>query len=132
MDVTNFFEQVMFGWLTGNNDMHLKNFSLYAPQDGRVRLAPAYDLLNVAIVHPSDEEELALTLNGRKRNIVKDDFVKAAETLGVAKATVEKLIKKYAKLQSAWNDCIQSSFLSDGLKEKYKALIEERIRRINS
>jgi hypothetical protein len=61
----------------------------------------------VAIVNPSDEE-------------------------GVAKATVEKLIKKYAKLQSAWNDCIQSSFLSDGLKEKYKALIEERIRRINS
>jgi serine/threonine-protein kinase HipA len=112
--------------------MHLKNFSLYEAQDGKIRLTPAYDLLNVAIVNPSDEEELALTLNGRKRKIEKDDFVKAAETLGIAKTTVEKLIKKYTKLQSAWNDCIQSSFLSDELKDKFKELIEERIRRINS
>jgi serine/threonine-protein kinase HipA len=131
MDITNYFEQVMFCWLTGNNDMHLKNFSLYEAQDGKIRLTPAYDLLNVAIVNPSDEEELALTLNGRKRKIEKDDFVKAAETLGIAKTTVEKLIKKYTKLQSAWNDCIQSSFLSDELKDKFKELIEERIRRIN-
>jgi serine/threonine-protein kinase HipA len=131
MDITNYFEQVMFCWLTGNNDMHLKNFSLYEAQDGKIRLTPAYDLLNVAIVNPSDEEELALTLNGRKRKIEKDDFVKAAETLGIAKTTVEKLIKKYTKLQPAWNDCIQSSFLSDELKDKFKELIEERIRRIN-
>lgn len=66
MDVTNFFELVLFSWLTGNNDMHLKNISLYEAADG-IRLTPAYDLLNSVIINPKDDEELALTLNGRKR-----------------------------------------------------------------
>lgn len=69
MDVTNFLELLMFCWLTGNNDMHLKNFSIYEPAEGVFRLSPAYDLLNAAIVNPKDDEEFALTLNGRKKNI---------------------------------------------------------------
>ena len=59
MDVTNFFELVLFSWLTGNNDMHLKNFSLYEAAD-KIRLTPAYDLLNAAIINPKDDEELAI------------------------------------------------------------------------
>ena len=60
LDVVNFFEVVLFSWLTGNNDMHLKNFSLYEPQEGFPQLTPAYDLLNAVIVNPADTEELAL------------------------------------------------------------------------
>lgn len=67
MDIINFFEVVLFSWLTGNNDMHLKNFSLYEPKEGVIRLSPAYDLLNATIANPKDDEELAQTLNGKKK-----------------------------------------------------------------
>ena len=62
--MTDFLEVVYFSWITGNNDMHLKNFSLYQPTED-VRLTPAYDMLNVAIANPADDEQLALTLNGK-------------------------------------------------------------------
>ena len=82
MDVINFFELVLFSWLTGNNDMHLKNFSLYETAN-KIRLAPAYDLLNAVIINPKDDEELALTLNGRKKKLQREDFIKSAATLGI-------------------------------------------------
>jgi serine/threonine-protein kinase HipA len=130
MDVTNFFEVVLFSWLTGNNDMHLKNFSLYEPVDNVVRLSPAYDLLNVAIINPKDDEELALTLNGRKKNIKKTDFLKLAQSLEIEPIIVEHLINKYVKLQTTFESTINGSFLDDELKEKYSRLLSERIERI--
>lgn len=76
--LVNFMQLILFCYLTGNNDMHLKNFSLYAPKSNYM-LTPAYDLLNVAIVNPKDKEELALTLNGKKSRLQKRDFVAAAQ-----------------------------------------------------
>src|SRR5574344_2117045 len=87
MDVTNYFEVLLFSWLTGNNDMHLKNFSLYEPKDA-IRLTPGYDLLNAAIINPKDDEELALTLNGRKKKLQREDFIKAAVTLDIENVIV--------------------------------------------
>lgn len=130
MDVVNFFELVLFSWLTGNNDMHLKNFSLYET-DGKTRLAPAYDLLNAAILNPADDEELALTLNGRKKRLRRDDFLRAADSLGIERVIVERLIRKYAKLKPKFDVVIQSSFLSAELKEKYSGLLEERLDRLS-
>ncbi len=129
MDVTNFFELVLFSWLTGNNDMHLKNFSLYEAVD-KIRLTPAYDLLNAAIINPKDDEELALTLNGRKKKLQREDFIKSAATLGIEKVIVERLINKYVKLLPKFETLIQDSFLSDGLKEKYINLLKERLTRL--
>lgn len=129
MDVTNFFELILFSWLTGNNDMHLKNFSLYEMAD-KVRLTPAYDLLNAAIINPEDDEELALTLNGRKKKLKKDDFMKAASSLGIDSVVVERLIKKYRNLLPKFQVIIRNSFLTDDLKEKYNALLNERIARL--
>lgn len=130
MDVTNYFEVVLFSWLTGNNDMHLKNFSLYEPTEGMIRLTPAYDLLNAAIINPKDDEELALTLNGRKKNLNKSDFVKTAEILGIESKTVDKLINKYVKLLPMLKKGVEDSFLSLEMKTKYTALLEDRIRRL--
>ena len=73
--------------------MHLKNFSLYETAD-KIRLTPAYDLLNATIINPKDDEELALTLNGRKKNLHKEDFVKSAATLRIESVVVERLIHK--------------------------------------
>lgn len=130
MDVTNFFEVVMFSWITGNNDMHLKNFSLYESADGKIRLSPAYDLLNAAIINPKDDEELALTLNGRKKKLKREDFMIAAQTIGIEPIVVTRLINKYFKLLPAFERLIDESFLSDELKEQYVTLLKERIERL--
>lgn len=129
MDVTNYFELVFFSWLTGNNDMHLKNFSLFETTSG-IRLTPAYDLLNAVIINPKDDEELALTLNGRKKKLQKEDFIKLAATLGIEVVIVERLIKKYSKLLSKFETVIQHSFLNIELKEQYAGLIRERLGRL--
>ena len=130
MDVTNYFEVVLFCWLTGNNDMHLKNFSLYEVAD-MIRLTPAYDLLNAAIINPKDDEELALTLNGRKKKLQREDFIRSAATLGIENVIVERLINKYIKLLPKFETVIQSSFLSAELKEKYGELLKERLARLS-
>lgn len=130
MDVINFFELVLFSWLTGNNDMHLKNFSLYETAD-KIRLTPAYDLLNVVIINPKDDEELALTLNGRKKKLQKEDFIKSAAPLGIETVIIERLINKYIKLLPKFEVVIQSSFISASLKERYIDLLRERLRKLH-
>ena len=129
LDLTDFYEQVFFSWLVGNNDMHLKNFSLYAPK-GKWVLTPAYDLLNVALVNPKDDEELALTLNARKNRIKKADFLKAMETSGIAPKVFENMVAKYQKLLPKFNEVIDMSFLDDEDKEKYKQSIASRLARV--
>lgn len=126
MDVTDFLEVVYFSWLTGNNDMHLKNFSLYQPS-GDVRLTPAYDLQNVAIANPSDDEELALTLNGKKKKLRDSDFEKAFETCGIPAKVFTNLKKKYSKLYPAFCNFIDSSFLDEQTKENFKTLLAKRL-----
>ena len=130
MDVTNFLELVLFSWLTGNNDMHLKNFSLYEVAD-MIRLTPAYDLLNATIINPNDDEELALTLNGRKKKLQREDFIRSAATLGIENVIVERLINKYIKLLPKFETVIQNSFLSAELKKKYGNLLKERLARLS-
>ena len=128
MDITNYFEIVLFSWITGNNDMHLKNFSLYEPNDGMIRLAPAYDLINAAILNPKDDEELALTLNGKKKKLKHSDFIAAGLTMGLERKTIERLIQKYAKLFPKMYTVINNSFLNEELKNKYIELLKERLK----
>ncbi len=118
LDVVDFLEVVYFSWLTGNNDMHLKNFSLYSPKGSHV-LAPAYDLLNAVVANPADDEELALTLNGKKRRINDADFLAAFRTLGVPENVFERIKIKYYRLLPRFNEEIERSFLNDKLKEAY-------------
>ena len=131
MDVTNFFEVILFSWITGNNDMHLKNFSLYESIDGIIRLTPAYDMLNAMILNPKDDEELALTLNGKKKKLKRLDFISSGVIMGVEQKTIEHLIQKYVKLLPKIEEIIDRSFLNDELKDKYRTLIRERIDRLN-
>ena len=130
MDVTNFFEVILFSWITGNNDMHLKNFSLFEPHAGNIRLTPAYDMLNAVILNPEDEEELALTLNGKKQRLRRQDFIISGLTMGVGQKTVERLIGKYVRLLPEMKKFIGNSFLNDKLKDRYAELITGRIARI--
>lgn len=129
LDLTDFYEQVFFNWLVGNNDMHLKNYSLYAPK-GKWVLTPAYDLLNVSMVNPKDTEELALTLNAKKKRIKKSDFVRAMETSGISPKVFDNILAKYRKLLPKFNEIIDISFMDKEDKEIYKQSIASRLARI--
>lgn len=130
LDVVNFWEQVLFSWITGNADMHLKNFSLYSRNQGVYGLTPAYDLLSTALVLPEDTEELALTLNGRKRKLRRSDFVQAMTASGMDEKVIDNLFKKFIKAIPKWGEWIDVSFLPEEIKSKYKELISERIGRL--
>ena len=130
LDVVNFFEIVLFSFLTGNADMHLKNFSLiHQPQTGPL-LSPAYDLIATALVNPADNEELALTLNGKKKKIKRSDFTAAFNSLKLEEKQQINIFKKMENAKPKWFDFIEISFLNDELKGSYKALIAERFQRI--
>lgn len=129
-DIVRFYELLLFCWLTGNNDMHLKNFSLYSPQGMGWLLTPAYDLLNVAIVNPKDDEELALTLNGKKRKLTRIDFETAMQSSGVDKKVVENIFRKFEKTYPKWEPVIRQSFLPADMQDAYWQLIQQRMYRL--
>lgn len=126
LDVVNYWEVVVFSWLTGNSDMHLKNFSLFCRIPGLYTLTPAYDLLNVHLLF-DDPEELALTLDGRKRKINRQNFVNAMRTTGLDDKVIDNIFAKFQKLQSHWEAFIDQSFLPQELCERYKAEIAARL-----
>lgn len=129
LDLTNYMQIILFCFVTGNNDMHLKNFSLYRPIN-TYQLAPAYDLLNIAIVNPKDKEELALTLSGRKSKLQLNDFLKAGKTMGLEEKVVLRLIDKMCKALPKWRELINNSFLSKDMRENYEQLIVSRLERL--
>lgn len=129
LDLINYFEVLLFCYLTGNTDMHLKNFSLYK-KIGECVLAPAYDLLSTKLVIPQDNEELALTLNGKKSKLKKVDFDSLLKTMKVDDKAIENVYDKFRKVIPEWLLFIDSSFLPDEMKEEYKTLIQEKCKNI--
>lgn len=126
LDIVNFMQILLFSFVTGNNDMHLKNFSLYRPKE-IYQLAPAYDLLNVAIANSKDKEEMALSINGKKSHIKLTDFLKASDTMGIEHRITLGLIDKLRNAVPDWIDLINCSFLSNEMKQNYINLINKRM-----
>ena len=127
LDLTNYWTTVLFCWLVGNSDMHLKNFSLYAPNTTEHILAPAYDLVNTLLVIPEDTEELALTLNGKKRKLTRHDFETAMLSSGLNEKVVNNIFRKFLRIYPQWEATIRNSFLPADLQEAYWQLIQQRI-----
>ncbi|MGK0324083.1 MAG: serine/threonine-protein kinase HipA [Psychroserpens sp.] len=129
LDKIFFFELALFSFLTGNNDMHLKNFSMIESDSGW-KLAPAYDLLNVTILLPEDTEELALTLAGKKSKLKKEHFEQLGIDLGLTDKQIKGVFKRMLKNKTKAIQLIESSFLSDVMKLSYKTLLNNRYERI--
>ena len=125
LDLLTYFEVLLFCYLTGNADMHLKNFSLYKP-DNEYILAPAYDLLSTKLVLPDDKDELALTLNAKKRKLKKSDFNHLLNTYKIDEKVIENIYEKYRKIVPQWLNFIDTSFLPQQMKEEYKSIIIKR------
>lgn len=131
LELANYMQLLLFCFVTGNNDMHLKNFSIYRPKN-IYQLAPAYDLLNIAIANPIDKEELALTLSGRKSKLQLKDFLKAGEAMGLEEKVIMHLIGNMQKALPKWKMLIQSSFLTEEMKVKYEQLVTSRLERLKA
>jgi serine/threonine-protein kinase HipA len=132
LDVTNFYEQVLFSYFTGNADMHLKNFSLLQDFQRQFTLSPAYDLVATAIVNPADKEELALTLNGKKSKLKYKDFLVAFETSGLSQKVLDRMLDNFSTCKREMEKMIEKSFLDNEYKEKYMNLLGQRFRLIDS
>lgn len=120
-----YFELSLFSFLTGNNDMHLKNFSMIENTSGWV-LSPAYDLLNATILNPDDEEELALTLGGQKKNLTRENFVQFGKVTGLNDKQINGAFKRIEKNTPEAIKLIDRSFLSDNMKKLYKEVLKAR------
>ena len=124
------FELVLFCYLTGNADMHLKNFSLIENPLGEYELSPAYDLLNTAIVMPEDTEETALTINGKKSKLNRNDFQVLATSLKISNKSTNAIYTRFETVFPLWISWISQSFLSEEFKKDYISLIQQRHRRL--
>ncbi len=119
------FEITLFSYLTGNNDMHLKNFSMIQNKE-KWTLAPSYDLLNVSIILPEDTEELALTLGGKKKKLTRTSFETYGKNLGLNDKQIDGVFKRFQKNKAKALRLIGQSFLSEEMQNKYIALLNKR------
>jgi serine/threonine-protein kinase HipA len=125
LDKLIFFELTIFCFLTGNNDMHLKNFSMINEND-QWKFSPAYDLLNASIVNPKDTEELALNLDGKKKKFTKHNFENFGKNLGLNEKQIAGVFKRMIANKPVAIQWIENSFLSEELRGKYLELMEKR------
>lgn len=125
-DVVRFYEQVIVSFLIGNNDMHLKNFSLISTDGKSYSLAPAYDMISAQLLIPDDSEDLALTLNGKKRKLKKSDFDAAMERAQIPKKAIENLWARIFEGIKKWPDLIEGSFLDKTQKKLFLELISTK------
>ena len=131
-DVLRFFEVLIFSFITGNSDMHLKNFSLLREHDGTWRLSPAYDLVPVKTVLPADKDDLALTVNGKKRKLRAEDFRAAATTMGLTSVQYSRLTQRMVEsVRKNLDEAIKRSFLSKPFIKRFRALTHDTLTRLS-
>lgn len=128
LDLINFFEMALFCFITGNADMHLKNFALLTTKEREIMLSPAFDMVCTKIAMPGDKEEMALTINAKKRKLRKNDFDALANNLKIPEKTMQNAYVKFFKKIKTAIEWIDISFLPEEMKAQYRTLIEERIK----
>lgn len=133
LDVQRFWEVVLFSWITGNSDMHCKNFSLIDTGKGKYALAPAYDLLAVLLADPADTEEMAMSFSvgGAKNGFNRNTFMTAFTQSGIPTAIAEKMIERMKDNFPRWEELINQSFLPDIMKSSYILLLRKRIEQLS-
>ena len=122
------FKLVIFNYLIGNDDHHLKNFSIIT-ENGQVKLSPCYDLLNTTIEYRKPDEEIALPLKGRKKRLTYNILIEyfGLERCELTAKSVDKVLDTVSSAVPVWKSLIDTSFLSNGMKEKYLDLLEMRL-----
>lgn len=128
LDKTELLYRILFCYITGNNDMHLKNFSLFSKDGKNYQLSPAYDLLNVSLINPKDEEETALTINGKTKDLRHEDFLKLAAGYDIEETIYSNLVKALWKYQPRMEELIGTSLIRDDLKDAFRNQLSTRLK----
>jgi serine/threonine-protein kinase HipA len=126
------FKLVIFNYLIGNDDMHLKNFSIIT-ENGKVKLSPSYDLLNTTIEYRKPEDEIALPLRGNKRHLTRNMLINyfGIERCELTSRSVEKVLETISSAVPKWKELVNISFLSKAMKDKYLDLLDARLKILN-
>lgn len=129
LDLAELYLRIVFSFVVGNSDMHLKNFSLIETDEGSREyvLSAAYDMLSTNVILPEDQEQMALTVNGKKHNIHRKDFMALAQSLGLVETSARKMIAKIVKMEERYIQLCKESFLPDSMKAEMEKLICERM-----
>lgn len=129
LDITELYLRIVFSFTVGNSDMHLKNFSLIetAEKSEKYVLSAAYDMFFINVVISADQEQLALTIYGKKQNIRRKDFFVFAETIDITEKSAEKMIDKIVKLKDKYIAMCREYYMPDDMKKVLEALIEQKI-----
>ena len=129
LDLAEFFLRLLICFVTGNSDMHLKNFSLIELQPGlrEFVLSPAYDLLPVNLVMPEDTEETALTLNGKKSRLKRQDFMSLAQRCKIHPRAAEKMIKRITSRLPEYVELCEGCCLPEDMKQEMITMMEDRV-----
>ena len=129
LDMAEFYMRIVFSFVTGNSDMHLKNFSLIETEvgSGDYVLSPAYDLLPINVIMPEDTEQLAIPMNGKKRNVRRKDFLIFADVCGLSRISAEKMISLVVKNKDKMKKMCDESYIPEKMKSDFNHLIEERM-----
>lgn len=132
-DALKLFELILFSHIIGNADMHLKNFSLITDDPKKIRFAPCYDLLPTKLLIPDhiDPEELALPVNGKKKNIRQKDFVQFGINCKIPEKVIYYTFNKMRDSIPLWEEKIQHSFISDEFKSQLNTLITKRMNQLS-
>lgn len=134
LDITELYMRLVFSYIVGNSDMHLKNFSLVetAERSGQYVLSPAYDLLPVNVIMPEDKEQLALSMNGKKRNLRRGDFRKFAAACNIPSTAADKMITRMISHKDQFLSMCAESLLPEYMKDDLAALINARIETLST
>ena len=126
------FTRTVVSFLTGNEDMHLKNFSLITRR-GRIELAPAYDFVNSSILIKNATEEMALPIGGKKSGLTRPDLFAyfARERLQLNERVLDDIIGRLRAAFPIWEKLIADSFLSPEKQKAYAALVNARRARLD-
>ena len=131
LDAILYYQLVLFSFLIGNADMHLKNFSMIEKKDGTFCLSPAYDLVSTHLVIKDETEQMSLNINGKKNKIIRKDFDSLGGKLQLAEKQILGCYKSFTDSFDKVYWWIDNSFLPAEYKDKLKQLMTERIEMLN-
>ncbi len=127
------FRLTLVNFLIGNEDMHLKNFSLITRGD-KIELSPAYDMINTTIALANPQEEIALPLKGRKRKLTPEILLDyfGRERLRLNEKIIAQAMERIESSLQIWRQLINRSFMNSEMKDKYSNLLFDRAKRFFS
>ena len=125
------FLMTLFNFLVGNEDMHLKNFSLITEEDGTIHLAPAYDLLSTKLLIRNDKEESALPINEKKNNLQRKDFVSLGLRLKITQRAIDNTFRRFGSKIQPMCEMVRLSFIPAAMQDQFIEMIQTRCARMD-